>query len=1051
MGDARAQGGARRVPVGPSSRSPTRGGGSRSRAVQARRGGYNGSEVDPQDRRDARRLGEPGTRIGPFVVGDLLGAGEMGIVVSAHDPDLDRSVAIKLLRSDRFPGDEPAARAGLLGSAQAMARLSHPNVITVHQVGVADGQVYVVMERLDGGTLRSWLRRERRGWREVRDVFERAGRGLAAAHAAGVVHRDFKPENVLVGGDGRLRVTDFGLVGVAASAAPAPPAADVEVTRTGTLAGTPLYMAPEQHDGKPGDARADQFAFCVALYEALFGRRPFAGDSVEALAAEVRAGRLREPGGDAPAWLRRAVCRGLCVAPEERHASMDALLEALGHDRVIARRRNVALAAVGVGAVAAAVWLVPRPGARLCEGAEASLAGVWDAPVRREVEARFVATGKPWAKASFDRAAARLDGYVRGWTGMHREACEATAAGRQSAQALDLRMSCLHRRLLETQARVRLLATADPEIVARSAELVDALGDVAACADVQRLAAPVPPPADPAARAAVDRFRGVLASSRAQASAGRYREAALIAAPALAGARALGYRPLEAEAGYALGRALTANAQPREADAQLTQAVLAADAGHHDEVRLDSEIQLVEAKKGLGRYDDALRTAEAAEAGLERWGKDPLRRAELGTNVAMVLLEQGKLADARARIEQSLPLREEAAGPDALVVATSLLALANIDTLQSRLPEAEAHYERAAAIVDKAAGPAHPTLGVITVNLAVVAVRRADYARAQTLYERGLRILEDALGADNRMVVKTLGLLGHLLEDYPAARATLQRALALFDRPGANEVQLAEMLGQLAWIDFEQRRLDAALASYERALALQERALGPEHAYVGGTLRQIGMVLTEQGKLDAATERLERARAIFVKSLGPEHLDVGKALAAIGALRTHQGRLADARDADREAIAILAKNLGDDHLYVAEVRNGLANVLLRMGRAREALAEAERTSAAMEKAPSPGAVLPQALTIAGRASIALGQAADAIAPLERALALEQAATGAAALAGTRFALARALWDANRDRARARALAREARQADADVGAAGQADLAEVDAWLTKHR
>ncbi len=171
----------------------------------------------------------------------------------------------------------------------------------------------------------------------------------------------------------------------------------------------------------------------------------------------------------------------------------------------------------------------------------------------------------------------------------------------------------------------------------------------------------------------------------------------------------------------------------------------------------------------------------------------------------------------------------------------------------------------------------------------------------------------------------------------------------------------------------------------------------------------------------------------------------------MGALRAHQGRLADARDVYRDAIAILAKNLGDDHLYVAEVRNSLAHVLLRLGRAREALAEAERTSAAMEKAPSPGPALPEALTIAGRASVALGQAANAIAPLERALALEQAAAGAAALAGTRFALARALWDANRDRARARALAREARQAYADAGAAGQADLAEVDAWLAKHR
>src|SRR5262249_1482559 len=299
-------------------------------------------------------------------------------------------------------GDGPEAwRARLVREAQAMARLIHPNVVTVHQVGTVDDQVFVVMEYVDGGTLARWLRETPRSWREVRDVFERAGRGLAAAHAAGLVHRDFKPENVRVGSAGRVRVTDFGLVGVEALPAAPSPAMDLSLTLSGTLIGTPIYMAPEQHDRRPVDARADQFAFCVALYQAVFGERPFAGDTIEALATEVRAGRLREPkSGRCPAWLRRAIVRGLRPDADDRYPSMEALLADLGRARVLARRRAVAIAAGALIAVAGVTGWLARQRPR-CDDGAAELAGVWDPEVRQRVAARFAATGRPWAPATF--------------------------------------------------------------------------------------------------------------------------------------------------------------------------------------------------------------------------------------------------------------------------------------------------------------------------------------------------------------------------------------------------------------------------------------------------------------------------------------------------------------------------------------------------------------------------------------------------------------------------------------------------------------------------
>jgi serine/threonine protein kinase len=293
---------------------------------------------DEPSTRDSFEVGR-GTRIDRYELEECLGAGGMGVVYAARDSKLQRRVAVKLLRPGRSDQTSSDARKRLLREARTLARLSHPNVVTVFDVGEHGDQLFVAMELVEGGSLGTWLRRAQRTPDEIIDRLLEAARGLAAAHQAGVIHRDIKPDNILVGPDGRARVTDFGLATpVDAQSlrgeATRPSITDTRsLTRTGALLGTPVYMAPEQLDGN-ADARSDQWSFCMTLYEALAGVRPFVADLVARVPA-IREGRLAPPaaGRHVPGWVRRIVLRGLRADPGERWPSIGAIVEALARGR----------------------------------------------------------------------------------------------------------------------------------------------------------------------------------------------------------------------------------------------------------------------------------------------------------------------------------------------------------------------------------------------------------------------------------------------------------------------------------------------------------------------------------------------------------------------------------------------------------------------------------------------------------------------------------------------------------------------------------------------
>ena len=603
-----------------------------------------------------------GTTVGRYILLDQLGAGGMGVVYSAYDSQLDRKVAIKILHGWLLAGrDASDLGARMLREAQAMARLSHTNVVTVFDVGTFEDSVFLAMELVLGCTLRQWLKTPR-PWRERLEALKAAGRGLAAAHAADIVHRDVKPDNILVGKDGRVRVTDFGIARSLGAGDPSTPRAspgdpathaahgvgsppasiatgtgdvlsssamlDVSLTASGSILGSIGYMAPEQARGEPVDARSDQFGFAATLYFALYGERAFPsrelGPYLASLGEPVPPAPRDSP---VPVWLRRVVLRGLSAAPEARYPTMDALLAALDDDPAVRRRRWL-----GVGASLAALSLIAlawtRPGSApkaMCTEAASRLEGTWDAAKRAEVEAAFARLPRPLAPESLGRTADALDDYTRRWTEMRTEACVATRVkGEQSDEILGLRMGCLDDRLREVGALVHVLVTGDEAAFEHAAEAARSLAPLSICADVATLTAPVRPPADPAVRGRVDAVRARIATATSENLLGRFPRARDEAAAAVKEAATLDYPPVLAEALLAQGDAQLSFGDSKGAQPTLVRSEAAAIAGKDPRVATLALAALVRAYGQDGRFDQAHVLEQLARRG--PGGAAPSRR-----------------------------------------------------------------------------------------------------------------------------------------------------------------------------------------------------------------------------------------------------------------------------------------------------------------------------------------------------------------------------------------------------------------------------------------
>ncbi|MBI5547648.1 MAG: tetratricopeptide repeat protein [Deltaproteobacteria bacterium] len=864
----------------------------------------------------------PPQTFGRYTIQALLGTGGMGAVFRAFDPALDRNVAIKLLHM-HAEGTERATeyRTRLLREARALARLAHPNVTVVHDVGMVGEQAFFAMELVEGVSLRQWLRQENPPWRDILDLFGQAGRGIAAAHKAGVIHRDFKPDNVLLGSDMRARVTDFGLARFPLGADPPDSSREVEdleaatphLTGKGVVLGTPGYMAPEQLACRDADARSDQFSFCVALYEALFNQRPFAGKSVEELKAEMAAGRIRLPAdGRVPKRIRRALLRGLSIEPERRFASMDELLSALSAERLPRWARIAALTSSLLVAAAAAGLLTYRQvaahRAELCRGAAAQMADVWGDAPRRQVREAFQATGSLLAMESFQRVERALSAYGEAWVAMHREACEATRVrGEQSDQILGARMACLERRLGELAALTDLLRTVDAATVPNSAEAVYALPNLAECADVQALLSAVAPPPlsirerHQASRRELDKGWALLVT-------GKYPEAIDIVNRVVADAAAMGYRPLEADALLLLGLLQEHSGRYAESFASLHKAALAADSSRHDETSVRAYLALAQVVGHQMRKEEGALWLKHAAAAIARAGSSERHRAMQAKVSALLAYDVDNLAVAHAQALEAVALLRRVHGPESLEVAAAQSLLGSILTNQNRGDEAVVQQEQAVALRIRALGPRHPSTAAALNNLAGAHLVRGDLEKSIELRQQALAIRLEVLGPRYPQTIKT-------------------------------EVDVARS-------QYYAGRYEEAAASLEDSVPRMESALGAEHLLVAKARFLLGAAHLGLGHLDRAMAAFSRGERI-VEAVSPEGIDHCEMLVGIGSVHLAGGETTKALAVLERALLVAEKceTKGGHPNEIARARFALARALWESrgdrGRARRLAVQAQ--------------------------------------------------------------------------------------------------------------
>jgi len=922
-----------------------------------------------------------------YVLLESLGTGGMGEVYAAYDRNLDRKVALKMLRTE-----DPHYRERLTREAHAMARLSHPNVVPVFDAGIIDRKVFVAMEFVPGGTLKARHASHKDTWRETLHLYLEAGRGLAAAHAAGIVHRDFKPENVLVSESGHVKVTDFGIarsVGDRGSLKrdgelpPAPPSAPAELPRSlgdamtvaGELLGTPGYMAPEQYFSEDVDERTDQFSFCVSLYEALYGQKPFAGTDISELATATANGQVREApkDSDVPPRLRRVLLRGLSAERGARYPSMQALLDELARDpRAVRRRAILAATAVGVVALSAfGLWRGTHSAVRVCQDAGSPLLGVWDSTRRSQVRAAFASTGDVGAPAAFESVRLELDGTAEAWRVMRTETCEATRVrGVQSDELLDLRMQCLDRQRMDLEARVEVLAHATPAVVQRILEHPPSPFSMSECADAVTLRAAEQLPADPAARSRIDELRRRLAQARASQLSGEIAPALATADEVSHEAEALSYHPLVAESLIVRGGLHGRLAHYDDQVSDLKGAALAALAGRRDDLLATAWTELAST---LGyrehKPDEAHAWARYAEATLERLPGRSQLLADLRFSEGTIFYGQQRLPEARASAEAALVLLDRVENKDR-ISAQSHTLLGNIAADEARFDEALDHYTRALASTARYVGPDNPELEPLLIDRGIVYEHQARFDEALAEFQRALGLVERHLGPDNPRVGVVLTNIGDTYRfqgRVSEARASFERVLAFDEKQKPESVDVVIDLLNLADVAVDDRRAKEALAFADRALALTQQVAPGDPVLQAGS-------------------RIPR----------------GRALNALG-------QFAPALEEHQAGLRLLEKQYGTSHPDLAPPLSG-----------------------------------------AGVALLGLAQPTRALEPLERAVALAQRpGVTEATAAEARLALARALWATHGDRERARALARSAADAYRALGWSQPAAAAE--SWLSSPR
>lgn len=1031
----------------------------------------NGAAADADEPRAT--VLEAGVYVDRYRIIDVIGTGGIGVVYAAFDDALARNVALKLLRpSSRNPRRLERRRGRLIREAQALARLSHPNVVPIYEVGMFEDRVFLAMEYVEGSTMRRWLRRSQRSWEDILEKYLQAGRGLAAAHRADIVHRDFKPDNVLVGVDERVRVLDFGL------ATPVPDAlatgrystlgshdqatSDIPTVRPlsesvtslitvhGKIMGTPAYMAPEQSRGEATDARADQYSFCVALWEALFGERPQGPPTVTARVRLHR--RLSErgaSGADVPQSIQRALERGLNMAPDDRFPDMDSLLAALSRKSTSWRRGALAggLGTIGVGVVGLLLASIAPDNAQLCPREDQALAGVWDEGVRERARAQLSATERPYADSTIDTIERELDRWSGRWLDARVDACEDTKVRQaQSPVLLDMRMACLDRQRNALAAVTESLAGGMHHMHDADKRLETALAGVMQLPEPERCerSALIGGGAlmyeDPQQDQLLDQHRQQLARARGLLDMREHDDALALVDAVQAQVQNTpegreSAPPLLAEAGLLRGQILAASGSFASAEHELRGAVFLGQTHGHDTVTVEASAALtdllvdqantVDLARRHAKLDSASDWYELGHATLARIGGDPQLEATLRFAGARLAGARGEFGAALSDQRRVLEIREQLYGPNHVEVAEALAELAVTQTKLELYPEAQADIERALKILTAEFGITHPHVGVAYARYAALEHARGAELDALSKQLDALAIFELAYGERHARVAET----------YAAIAAT----------------QLA--LGQPA----------QALAELEHARSISVELLGATDPSLAPMLVDLGRLLHALGRDDDALAELAAAEQLVTSGRGSTTVHV-QALMLRGGVHFDGGRSDDALADYRLALELTSREPAPNERLVARLFSEIASVELQLatGEGELELALAHQREALELRQAALGEDAPQLaldLVWIGLGLVELQRFSDAELPLARALELLDTAgelpvsdrqVASRVKGRAHMALAKLAWSKPGQHPRARELARAAHDEFEAASAPAGRELDDTNAWLRLH-
>ncbi len=830
--------------------------------------------------------------VGRFVILGQLGCGAMGDVFEAYDPKLERKVALKVIRGQ---GTVSASR--LLREARALARVSHPNVIAVYDAEAKEDRLFLAMELVRGQNLAQWLRSARRSQADIAAVFVDAGRGLRAAHAAGIVHGDFKPENVLVGDDGRVRVADFGLARSVEDSRATRSPENTAVTHTAQTGGTPAYMAPEVTAGHPATPQSDQYSFCVSLIEAIAGRRPIPGSATPPLVSKR---------------ITRLVRAGLSVTADDRLPDLDSLVSALERRSTRRPRRiSAAILAVILAAAAAAGWhhYHQADPAEQCRLGASAFERAWDAQTKSALLARWSAYSPVAANIS-----SSLDRYGERWREAHTSVCDATHTHKQQSMALlDRKMECLEQRRQDVQQLLVAWMHSDPDrSVPQAKNSVARLTAADDCLSSTTIGGAAKP-ADAALRGEVTAIDQMLSKTRSLRTQGKLGQAEALARAALVRAERTDFRPIIARALFELGYLLHDFGDPETLSVMRRAMTVAAQAG--DQARAaEAGIIVLSALISIREYDSAEAIVPHVRAAVERSPNPRSRQARLDYLQGQLAARKGDLDRAEEMLRGAAESVAATIDPDIGWIITN--ELGNVLRKQGKLAQAAATLNETTVLAERAVGANHPQLAHALHSLGAVLTEQARYEEARAILERALAIVKAGHERNSVLLValhSNLSGLEQNMGNYEAALRHVQAAIDAEAASSAPEVYRQKLfLSQHGRVLLSMGRAAEALSKLNRAIeGLEERY--EEDPLAAEILAARGHAQQRLGNYKAAFADLQRAITITEVHSGRDHVSLASPLYRLGDLLRRRGDHRAARAACQRGLDVSLKALGPDH------------------------------------------------------------------------------------------------------------------------------------------